>query len=261
MTNEMSLTVFDPIKAQIAELQAKDDGLVFDHTTPDGEKNLRSYVHRLRSLKPAIADLHRSTKKSALDFGRKVDAVKNELTAGVQKIIDTRMKPLDEIEDTKRKAAEAVVEAERVAAEKAEADRLADLERREKETAAKEAELKAAQDAIDAKQREVEQAEREKRIAESAAQTAREEAEEKVKAEAEHKEREEEDRLDAIEIEKDMAAAKEANRIADKEHQAKCQSEALAVIGRIVGPGGVELSIKLLAAIIDGDIPNVTINY
>jgi len=248
MTDEMSLTVFDPIKSQIAELQEKDSKLVFDHKTADGERELRSYVRRLRSHKTTIADLHKTTKQGAVTFGRQVDAIKNELTEGVQKIIDARMKPLDDIEAAKRAAAEAIVEAERLATEKAYADHLADLKRREAEVAAKEAE-----------QREVERFAREKRIAEEAREKALREAEHEkqhaIDAERERVRKE----AEAVQAEKDRLAEIERKRIVNEEHRKKVEAEVLDALDGCTGDHKV--SKNVLFDLVQGSIPHVIINY
>lgn len=252
MTDEMSLTVFDPIKSQIAELTEKDSKLVFDHTTPDGEAQLRSYVRRLRSHKGTIADLHKTTKQGALAFGRRVDAIKNELTAGVQAIIDARMKPLDDIEDAKRKAAEAIVEAERVAKEQADADRLADLDRREKATAAKEAELET-------KQREAGQAEREKRIAAEATETATKLAEANAQIEADALKASIAAEAAKKQRKKDAADEAERKRISDRTHRSQIDAEVELALRR-TGIGD-DASHDVTMALVQGEIPHVTINY
>ncbi len=265
MAEEMSLAVFDPIKSQLAELTEKDANLVFDHTTPAGEKELRSYVARLRGYKGDIKRAHETGKRGALDFGRKVDAIKNELTTGVQKIIDVRMKPLDEIEAAKRAEAEAQIEAERVEAERAETERLADLKRREAEVARREAEQKAAEDAANAEQREADRIVREKRIAESAAQTAREEAEEKAKAATEKAERERVAAVAAAHAEQHRLDDIERNRVADEDHRKEVEEAAKnaiwIVLEEYTGSSNLEICETLLIEIQNGRIPHVTINY
>ncbi len=269
MPEEMSLAVFDPFKALAVKVQEEDAALQIDHTTIEGEKELRSWVRTVRGYRAGLEKIRVRAKAEALEYGRTVDGLAKELKFPFDTIITERMKPLDEIEDAKRKAAEAVVEGERVAKEKAEADRLADLERRENEAAAKEAELKAQQDAIDAKQREAEQAEREKRIAESAAQSAREEAEEKAQQEAQRIKDEaakiaadlvaEEARIKAEVLAKQEREAKiEAKRVAGTAHRGKIHRVIEEFLRDYVLDAEASIITKEL---IDGNIPNVTINY
>ncbi len=289
---KMSLVVFDPIKAELAKLQEKDKTLVFDHTTPDGEKSLRSWVGRLRGYKGDVARAHKDTKANALTFGRKVDTIKNELTAGADKLITERMKPLDEIEAKKRAEAEAIAKAEKEAQLKKEAEDKAELERREAEVAKKEAEIQ-----------EKERIEREKNIAAVASEKARKEAEvnaerEKVEAELEKKEaieraerekkealkKAEREKQDAIEAEKKRAtdeveakakvereriaaekaeearlAEVERKRVENEEHRSKIELE---ICKAFTAAFGVDFNSKDVVTVIkEGHIPNVTINY
>ncbi len=277
MTEEsMDLAVFDPIKAQLAVLAEKDAQLVFDHKTPEGEKELRSYVARVRGYKGDIKRAHETVKRGALVFGRKVDAIKNELTAGVQKIIDVRMKPLDEIEDAKRKAAEAIVEAERVAKEKAEAERVADLERRETALAEKEAatDTEALRQQIEsdkleaAKQAEIskvaaviranEQAERDKVLAVERAEREKQVALDAHKEKARQDEAKRQAVIDAEVAEKKRLDEKEAERVANKSHRSKIHRAIEEFLRDYVLDA--EASI-ITEELISGNIPHVTINY
>lgn len=279
MAEQMSLEVFDPLKAAITELQEKDKAQVFDHTTEEGEKNLRSWVHRVRGCKGDIEKVRKATKADALAFGRKVDEIARELTIVPEKIIATRMKPLDEIEAKKRAAAEAKIEAERVAAEKAEAERLADLERREAETAKKEAELQAKEDAIKAEQEEKKRAEREKQIAIDAAEKERKDAEriaanrakvaEQEKAEAIEAEKEkarqaERDRVAkaGLEIaEQTRLAEKERKRVENVKHRKEVEQGVIDAIVIMLGSESDSDAQEIVDAIVSGEIPNVEIIY
>ncbi|KKK84251.1 hypothetical protein LCGC14_2785240 [marine sediment metagenome] len=253
MEAEMSLAVFDPFKALAVKVQAEDAALQIDHTTPDGETKLRSWVRTVRGYRAGLEKIRVRAKADALEYGRKVDGLAKKLKSPFDTIITDRMKPLDEIEDAKRKAAEAIVEAERVAKEKAEADRLADLERREKEAVAKEAKFTAANNLLDAKQREFEQYGREKTIAAEAAVTATKEAEEKAERErlaaiaAAHAEQH---RLDDI----------ERKRVADVEHRESVEADIVKALFPFFGTNSVTAR-NIIAAINSGAIPHVTINY
>ena len=280
MADEMSLAVFDPIKAVSADLEKKDAAQEFDHATPEGEKALRSWVHRVRLHKGAIEKVRVATKAVALDFGHKVDDLARELTLSPQKIIAARMKPLDDIEDAKRKAAEAIVEAERVETERVETERLADLKRREDEVARKEAEQKAAEDAANTEQREAERVEREKGIAEAATAIAEAKAETDRQYEAgraEKKARQEAQRIkdEAAKIAADLVADEarikaealakqereakiEAKRVADVAHREEIHAEIRGELWEFLTGA---LADKTVEALVDGKIPHVTINY
>ncbi len=259
MTEEMSLAVFDPFKALAVKVQAEDAALDLDHTTPDGETKLRSWVRTVRGYRAGLEKIRVRAKADALEYGRKVDGLAKELKVPFDTIITDRMKPLDDIEAAKRAEAEAKVEAERVAKEKAEADRVADLKRREAEVAAKEVKIKAAENVANAIQIKADRADREKRIAESAAQTAREEAEEKASDEAEAKVKE---RLadEATErLKTQQAAAAEKRRTENEAHRETVEQETYDFLGDLLG-SDVDANL-LLSAIKDARVPHVTINY
>lgn len=270
MTENMSLAIFDPIRVTLSELKTKDGALIFDHATPEGEKDLRSWVKRVRGYKGDVARAHKDTKAEALAFGRQVDAIKNELTAGADKIITERMKPLDEIEAKKRAEAEAILEAERLEKEKAELERLADLERREAEAVRKEAEIKAREDAANAERLKTERLERENRIAAEAAESARKEAEAKAerdKAEAVEAEKEkacqaERDRLAKVEaenLERERLAEEERKRVENKKHRKSIEDDIYTALLRFVDVGPCASAV--VAHMKSGEIPHVTINY
>ncbi|KKK83029.1 hypothetical protein LCGC14_2797470 [marine sediment metagenome] len=252
MTEEMSLAVFDPFKALAAKAQEEDAALQIDHTTPDGETKLRSWVRTVRGYRSGLEKIRVAAKANALEYGRTVDKLAKELKTPFDTIITDRMKPLDDMESVKRQAAEAKVEAERVEAERIETARLADLKRREDEVARKEAEQKAAEDAANAEQRETERVEREKRIAEEAAAEARKEAEEKA-------ERERIAAIAAAEAEKDRLAEIEANRVADVNHRATVKGSIYDTLFHITQDHAVAQSI--LDKLVLNKIPYVTINY
>jgi len=255
----MSLTIFDPIRATLAALEKKDQSLVFDHTAPEGEAELRSWVKNLRGFKGDVARAHKDTKANALNFGRQVDAIKNELTAGADKIITERMKPLDEIEAKKRAKAEAIIEAERLKKEKAEQERLADLERREAEAARKEDEI-----------RKKEQAEREKQIADEAAENARKETEAKAEREKQEAVEAEKEKARKLEVErvkklqaeqdeKERLATLERERVANEEHRDEVENKAVEAFDAAFG---IDFNSEAVVTVIkEGRIPNVTINY
>ena len=269
-TQEMSLTVFDPSKAAIAEIVERDSNLVFDHSTPDGEAELRSYVYRIKRHKGDLEKVRKEAKSGALNFGRKVDEIAKELNKPLLTIIADRMKPLDEIEEKKRAAAEAAVEAERLEAERIETERLADLKKREAEVEAKEAKLKAIDERVKAHQADLDRAAREKRIADEAADNAKKQA--KIDADAALA-KAESDKQVAIEAEQDKAVKVEADRIAeekrvadenakryaDKVHRDEIETKIHNAFHKQTDD--YDMATEILSWIIDGKIPHLKINY
>jgi len=279
MTEEMNLAVFDPIRAITAEIIKKDECQVFDHTTDDGEKELRSWVYRIRGHRSDLEKIRVAAKSEALTYGKKVDALAKELKTPFDKIIAERMKPLDEIEAKKRAEAGAQLEVERLAAEKVEKERLADLERREAEMAAKEAEQKAKQDEADLtelnrladiqheadKLAAVEAAKaKAEQDAKDAAELAEHEKAKAVEAEKEKARQVERDKLTketAELVEKDRIALVERKRVADVEHRKQVEQGVIDAIVISLGLDSDSVAQEIVDAIVSGEIPNVTINY
>ena len=270
MTDEMSLAVFDPFTALIAKVQEEDAAFVVDHTTPDGEKELRSWVATVRGYRAGLEKIRVRAKADALEYGRKVDGKAKELKSPFDKIIAERMKPLDEIEAAKRKAAEAIIEAERVVKEKEEADRIADLKRREAEVAAKEAKIKVAEESANAEQQAAERVVREKHIAEESAENAKKLAEANAAKQAEALKKaiqDNADRKERIWLEESEAKAAvermdaevKRRRIADKAHREKIEDEIYHCLVRLLN-NDVHAAL-IIRALKDGKLPNVTINY
>jgi len=235
------LVVFNEVTAIIAKAKADNEKLVFVYTDPDGEKAARSHIANLRKVKTKISDVHKDAKAEALALGKKLDSKKRELIGEVDSMIAVHKDPLDAIDAEKQ----VVIDAEKKRLEDEEAKRQADLDARE--AAVKEKEEKFA-----AEKAEAARAEREKHIAEEAAATAKAQAEQKAKAEADAKELAEKNR-------KEAEAAKEKRRIENKKHRAQIEAAILVCLTRI----GLddEVAIRILAAIIDNAIPNVSINY
>ncbi len=270
MTDNVSLAIFDPLKAEIVKLQEKDEKLVFDHSTPDGEKELRSYVRRLRSYKADIAVTHKTAKAGVLSIGRKLDGMKNELTEGVQQIIVTRMKPLDDIADAKR------AEAERLQKEKEriEAERIAAIEKKEVELAFIQKELDRERERLEAaKQAEIdkqvavkdaqEQAERDKIVAEALVEQSKKDAAER--AERDKQAAIDTERVRVAKIEADKQAEKdrlteiERKRVANEDHRTMIETETYSYLKEIIPD--VKTAYRIMESLRDGNIPNVTLNY
>lgn len=275
-----ALAVFSPVEAMIAEYAEENKTLVFDYRDPKGNKEARSHVFQLRKVKGKIADVHKQAKADALEVCRLLDGHKNKLIGKVEDMIAVHEEPIKQIE---REEAEAEAERQRKikeAEEKAERERLAEIERREKEIAEREAKIQAEEAKRMAEERarqaEDDRIAREKRIAEEA----------KAKAEAEHKaalEAAEKKRLADIEAEKRRAEAErqrviaeqqakelaeirrkeaeaeaEKKRIENKRHRAKVEGE---VLNYLVSFDGEDIASDILAALVEGRIPHVTINY
>ena len=82
------LVVFDPVKAELAEYKKENASLVFDYEDPQGNKDARSHIYKLRQAKTKIADIHKEAKAEAWGICKLLDGEKNDLTAEVEAMID-----------------------------------------------------------------------------------------------------------------------------------------------------------------------------
>jgi hypothetical protein len=268
------LALFEPIQAQMALAKEENDRLVFNYDDPKDEKAARSHIQKLRHVKTEIATVHRAAKAEALAIGRKIDGFKNKLTGEVDEMIAVHKDPIDRIQRAREEAEAAELRKIQEAEAKKEADRLADLERRE--AAVKAAEEKAAAEKAQklAKEErvraEAERIEREKQIAQQAKLQAEQDAKRKLeeaerkrladieavkakaKAEAEAKEKAEREK-------QEWEARKERKRVENKKHQMKIHREINERLEELVSHA--EDLNNLYEALVAGSIPHVTIQY
>jgi len=242
------LAVFSPVEATIAEAKAENEKMVFDYETPQGEKEARSHIAKLRKVKTKISDVHKEAKAESRAFGLRLDAKKNELTGEVDGMIAVHKEPLDKIAAEKQ----AVIDAEKRKAEEEEAQRVAEIEAREAAVREKERAIIEAEEKIAREKAEVELKEKMRKIAEDAAIGARERAEEKAKAEADAKELAEKRRKEAEE-------AAWQKRIANKKHRKQVWDDIHCSLAEL----GIDIydCDTLLKALKENRIPHVSINY
>lgn len=96
------LTVYEPYRAQLAELKAHNATVVFDYEDSAGNKEARSHIYKLRRTKTGVDDARKEAGKSALDYKRKVDAQGNEIIAEIEAMIQVHIRPLEAIEKRER---------------------------------------------------------------------------------------------------------------------------------------------------------------
>jgi membrane protein involved in colicin uptake len=249
MTTETTeIIVFDEVMGKLAEFKEANANIVYDVRDPQGNKDCRSHIASLRKFKTRIAEVHKDAKREALEYGRRLDGLKNKYTAEVVEMIDIQKAPLDEVEAEKQ----------------AKIDE--DVRRHAEEEAKKQAEIEAKAKAYEemkakeeAERAEAERIVREKQIAEEAAARATAEAEAKAKLEADARERM---RIDAENKAKAEIIAKEAAeqaRIANEEHRAEVEEDIEKFL-RNLGIG-IEQTVEILTALIEDRIPHVTIIY
>lgn len=235
------LVVFDEVAATIAEWKAENEKLVFAYDTPDGEKDARSHIAKLRKVKTKVGEIHKEAKAESRAFGLRLDAKKNEYNGEMDEMIKFHKDPLDKIAAEKQ----AIIDAEKAKAVAEEEKRLADIDAREQ--AVREAEEKIAREKV-----ETERKEREERIRAEAGERARIQAEQQAKNAASVKEL-------AERVRKENEERKEQKRIANKKHREKIEGAihyAFTELGFDDGHAN-----NILMAIMDNKIPHVSINY
>lgn len=92
------LAVYDEFRAQIAELSAHNNSLVFDYATAAGNKEARSHIYKLRQTKAALDKARKAAKEESLEYGRRVDSEAKSIAEQLESMIAVHQKPLDEIE-------------------------------------------------------------------------------------------------------------------------------------------------------------------
>jgi hypothetical protein len=186
---ELELTKYDPIKAAVDELEKVNAALAFDYRSPDGNKNARSHIWKMRTKKADIERARKELNEAAQAHIRKVNGVAKEYTAKLDAMILVHQAPIDQIEAEEKAAA---LEAARIAAEakaaedaRLEAERQAALEIERQKAAAAQAELEALRRQQEQDRIEREAAEKARQEAEAKAIRERQEAEAKATQERE----------------------------------------------------------------------------
>jgi hypothetical protein len=233
------LTIYTEAEAMVADLVAKDAAQEHDHTTPEGEKALRSWVRRVKGGCGDIEKARKDGKAGLIKMGKLIDDKAKELTAPLRAIQAARMKPLDEIAAKEKAEKEAFLKAEE---EKRAAQEEAD--RKELE------ELRAAKEESDRKEREA-------KIAEEAAAKATEVAEAKAEAKIQEVTRLAEENRPPPQ--KFVAPAAMPVRTTTEDHRRAIEAETFHCINDVVRD--VAAADLLVEAIKAGKIKNVQIIY
>lgn len=83
----------------IEEIKALDASMEFDYEDKTGNKDARSHRAKLSKVRAVINKAHKEAKAEALEYGRKVDKIKNELTGEVDNLINRHTVQLKKIEE------------------------------------------------------------------------------------------------------------------------------------------------------------------
>ena len=97
--NPSELVAFSEFEQQLNALEAESRAIVPDLTTKKGIEAEKSHIYKWRQSKTAVTKIHKEAKAEALEYGRKVDAVKNKLLERIESVIADRERPLKEIEE------------------------------------------------------------------------------------------------------------------------------------------------------------------
>ena len=92
------ITRYELLAQDIEAAKKEAQTVKFNYTTPFGNKEARSYVHKLRRLRSSIDAARKAEKADALEYGRRVDAQAKEMAAQIAALIEPHQLILDEIE-------------------------------------------------------------------------------------------------------------------------------------------------------------------
>lgn len=93
---------YQPFYAQLAELEQKNQTLVFDYASTKGNKEARSHVNTLRLTKGALERTRKSAKEDSLRIGRAIDAEAKEIASRIEMMITVHQEALDAIEQREK---------------------------------------------------------------------------------------------------------------------------------------------------------------
>lgn len=105
--NPNEITVFSEFENKLAKVKKDNSTIVFDYASRKGNKEARSYIQKHRNSKTAITSIHKEEKSGALEYGRKLDVIKNRLHSEFDEMIELHAKPLREIEEKEKARIEA----------------------------------------------------------------------------------------------------------------------------------------------------------
>ncbi len=272
---DQDLVAFDPIMAEIAKYKKVNADLVFNITTEKGEKEARSHVYSLRKVKTQLESIRKDAKAEFLAGGRKVDAKGKVLHAEMDEMIDLHWKPIRAKEVAANKIAFEKAEAHRIEREADEAERIRKITEAEEKIAQQQRDLELAKEKV---RKQAEQLEYEANAQEREKQAT---VDAEAKAESDRiaiVAQAKIDQADAVQAEKDkqadeaaeaqhvaaMEAEVEAERVGDKDHRKKIEQdakEAIFNIRNVANEMGQDFEDVIIQAIIDNEVPNVTLNY
>ena len=234
---ETVIQPFVEFEAEIVEFEEMNSKMKFDLTTEKGVEECEAYLLLLRKVEIRI-DKKRKTKGTSLRKAvTDLNASAKIWHDRVHTMYEVHDEPLAKVRQAILDAAIDKAEAEKAEAQAIEDKRLADLQEREDAAKAKEAELKEKEDALNADQI--------KKDLEDAKLAAAQKAIDDERA--------------TVTAENNRLAEVEKARQANVEHCKKYNNLALDAINALIDDPAT--SLRLVKAIVKGEIPNVTMNY
>lgn len=91
------LVEFSPIRKQVKEMKEQNAKLTFDLNNKAQLESAKGHVKHLKTIRKKVETTHKTVKADALAFGRKVDAVKNELFKDMNEMIDLHEEPIKQL--------------------------------------------------------------------------------------------------------------------------------------------------------------------
>ena len=98
-SDDSGIAAYSEFRAQLAQLNAENKALVFDYADPQGNKDARSHLHKLRRTKGAVDAARKAEKAASLEYGRRVDAEAKEIIGQIEDMIEVHERPIREIEE------------------------------------------------------------------------------------------------------------------------------------------------------------------
>lgn len=100
---DQPIAVYEEFRAQLAELVEENKKAVFDYEDPEGNKEARSHIYKLRQTKSAVDKARKKEKQASLEYGRRVDSEAKEIIGQIEDMIEVHATPIREIEEREAK--------------------------------------------------------------------------------------------------------------------------------------------------------------
>lgn len=96
------ISAYAPFLTIIEEWEVKNAEVSFDYEEPDGNKEARSHIHKIRGIKGDVERARKAEKAESLKYGKAVDAQAKELASRIEAMIEVHETPIREIENREK---------------------------------------------------------------------------------------------------------------------------------------------------------------